>query len=84
MQRLVAVQERISLARNQSFVGQVQQVLVEGYNDGITVGRAYHDAPEIDGLVFIEGEAEVGSLVQAQITGAMVHDLTARFLQGGA
>lgn len=84
MQRLIAAQERISLARNQSFVGQVQQVLVEGYNDGITVGRAYHDAPEIDGLVFIEGKAEVGSLVKAQITGAMVHDLTARFLPGGA
>jgi ribosomal protein S12 methylthiotransferase len=78
--RLMAAQEKISLARNQSFVGQFQQVLVEGYNDGITVGRAYHDAPEIDGLVFIEGEAQVGTLVQTQITGAMVHDLTARLV----
>ncbi len=82
MQRLLAAQERISLARNQSFVGQVQKVLIEGYNDGISVGRAYHDAPEIDGMVFIEGEAEVGDLVQAQITGAMVHDLTARLVPG--
>ena len=81
LQRLVAVQEKISLARNQSFVGQTQQVLIEGYNDGISVGRAYHDAPEIDGMVFVEGEARVGQIIPVQITGAMVHDLTARLIQ---
>jgi ribosomal protein S12 methylthiotransferase len=80
MQRLVKAQEAISLARNQSFVGKKQEVLVEGYNDGISVGRAYHDAPEIDGMVFIEGEAPVGDLVTAQITGAMVHDLVGRLV----
>lgn len=80
LQRLVAAQEKISLARNQSFVGKTQPILIEGYNDGISVGRAYHDAPEIDGLVFIEGKAEVGQIVSAQITGAMVHDLTARLI----
>lgn len=81
LNRLVAAQEKISLARNQSFVGQKQLVLIEGYNDGISVGRAYHDAPEIDGLVFIEGEAQVGDLVQVQITSAMVHDLVGRFVR---
>jgi ribosomal protein S12 methylthiotransferase len=80
LKRLVAAQENISLSRNQSFVGQRQEILIEGYNDGISVGRAYHDAPEIDGMVFIEGEAEVGEIVPAQITGAMVHDLTARLM----
>ena len=81
LQRLVTVQEKISLTRNQSFVGQTQQVLIEGYNDGISVGRAYHDAPEIDGMVFVEGEARVGQIIPVQITGAMVHDLTARLIQ---
>lgn len=80
LQRLVAAQEKISLARNQSYVGKHQDVLIEGYNEGISVGRAYHDAPEIDGMVFVEGEAEVGSIVPVQITGAMVHDLTGRLL----
>jgi ribosomal protein S12 methylthiotransferase len=80
LQRLAAAQEKISLGRNQSFVGKTQPVLVEGYGDGISVGRAYHDAPEIDGLVFVEGEAEVGTIIQVQITGAMVHDLTGRLL----
>lgn len=81
LQRLVAMQENISLARNQSFVGKIQSVLVEGFNDGISVGRAYHDAPEIDGMVFIEGEAPVGEMVPVKITGAMVHDLVGRLVQ---
>ena len=80
MARLMELQESISLARNQSFVGQVQQVLIEGVNEGISVGRAYHDAPEIDGMVFAEGEAPVGEIVPVQITGAMTHDLTGRLV----
>lgn len=80
LMRLAALQENISLARNQSFVGKTQAVLIEGYNDGISVGRAYHDAPEVDGMVFIEGQAEIGEIIDVQITGAMVHDLTARLV----
>ncbi len=80
MARLMGAQEKISLTRNQSFVGQTQDVLIEGYNDGISVGRAYHDAPEIDGMVFVEGEAEVGEIIPVQMTGAMVHDLTGRLV----
>jgi ribosomal protein S12 methylthiotransferase len=80
MARLMDLQQSISLSLNQKLVGQDLQVLVEGYNDGISVGRSYRDAPEIDGLVLIEGQAEVGSLVTARITGAMVHDLTARLI----
>ncbi len=74
--RLAEVQERISLARNQSYVGQIQPVLIEGFDRGIAIGRAPHDAPEIDGLVFVEGEAPVGEIVPVRITGAMTHDLT--------
>jgi hypothetical protein len=42
----------------------------------ISVGRSYRDAPEIDGLVLIEGEAPVGQIVPVRITGAMTYDLT--------
>lgn len=78
LQRLMTLQEKNSLARNQSFVGLTQQILIEGSNDGISVGRAYHDAPEIDGLVFVEGELEIGTMATVQITGAMVHDITGK------
>jgi len=39
------------------------------------VGRSYRDAPEIDGLVLIEGELPVGEMVPVRITGAMEYDL---------
>jgi ribosomal protein S12 methylthiotransferase len=51
--------------------------MVEGYSEGLSVGRSYRDAPEIDGLVLIEGEVPVGEIVPARITGAMVYDLAA-------
>lgn len=76
VERLMLAQQDISLQINQSFVGKKIDVLVEGFDQGITVGRTYRDAPEIDGLAFIDGEAEVGQIVPALIDGAMAHDLT--------
>lgn len=75
-ERLMELQQNISLQVNQSYVGKTLDVLVEGYGDGITVGRSYRDAPEIDGMVFIEGKAEMGEIVPVRITGAMAYDLT--------
>jgi ribosomal protein S12 methylthiotransferase len=80
-ERLMSIQQNISLQVNQSYVGQTLDVLVEGYNDGLTIGRSYRDAPEIDGLVFAEGKAEVGQMVKVKITGAMAYDLTGSLAQ---
>jgi len=52
-------------------------VLIEGRERDISIGRSYRDAPEIDGLVFLEGRAPIGGIVSARITGAMPYDLTA-------
>jgi ribosomal protein S12 methylthiotransferase len=41
----------------------------------ISVGRSYRDAPEIDGLVLVEGAVEPGQMVQVRITGALEYDL---------
>jgi ribosomal protein S12 methylthiotransferase len=75
-QRLMELQQTISLQINQSYVGKILDVLVEGKNDGISIGRSYRDAPEVDGLVLIEGDREVGSIQPVKITGAMAYDLT--------
>jgi len=75
-EQLMELQQGISLQVNQSFVGKTLDVLVEGKDKGISIGRSYRDAPEIDGLVFIEGEAKIGEIVPVRITGAMVYDLT--------
>jgi len=75
-ERLMALQQGISLQKNQSLVGKTLDVLVEGYGDGITLGRTYRDAPEIDGYTIIEGEIPPGELVPVRINGAMAYDLS--------
>jgi len=75
-ERLMELQQSISMQINQSYVGKTLDVLVEGFDNGISVGRSYRDAPEIDGLVFIEGKLEIGQIVPVRITGAMAYDLT--------
>ncbi len=74
--RLMALQQDISLERNQTFVGKTLDVLFEGQGDGLSLGRSYRDAPEIDGLVIVEGDAPVGDLVPVRINGAMTYDLS--------
>jgi ribosomal protein S12 methylthiotransferase len=75
-EHLMELQQGISMQVNQSYVGKTLDVLVEGFDNGISVGRSYRDAPEIDGLVFIEGKLEIGQIVPVRITGAMTYDLT--------
>jgi len=76
LQLLAETQQKISLARNQTLIGRTLPVLVEGVDNNLCVGRSYRDAPEIDGLVIAEGQVQVGEMVNVQVTGAMVHDLT--------
>jgi len=76
LERLMTLQQSIALEKNQAYVGKVLDVLIEGSNDGISVGRSYRDAPEIDGLVIVEGLAPVGEIIPVQISGALTHDLT--------
>ncbi|MCD6577016.1 MAG: 30S ribosomal protein S12 methylthiotransferase RimO [Anaerolineaceae bacterium] len=77
IQNLARVQEEISLKKNQTFIGQDMPIIIEGNGDGISVGRSYRDAPEIDGMVFVQGTIEPGKLVNVHITGALTHDLIA-------
>jgi ribosomal protein S12 methylthiotransferase len=74
--QLMELQAGISLEKNQAFVGSTLDVLVEGQGDGITLGRTYRDAPEIDGMAIIEDELPVGEIVPVRITGAMTYDLS--------
>ncbi len=73
--RLMELQQGISLEINQSFVGETLEVLIEGHSQGVSVGRSYRDAPEIDGYVLVQGEVEVGEMIPVRIEGAMAYDL---------
>ena len=76
--RLMALQQGISLRKNQACVGMTLKVLVEGEGDGVSVGRSYR--PEVDGLVVVDGKLPVGEMADVRITGAMPYDLSATAL----
>lgn len=80
-EHLMSIQQNISLQINQAYVGKNLDILVEGYDNDLTIGRSYRDAPEIDGLVFAEGRAEIGKIVPVKISGALAYDLTGVLIQ---
>jgi ribosomal protein S12 methylthiotransferase len=73
--RLMELQQGISLARNQQMIGRTVDVLIEGAVKGLSVGRSYRDAPEIDGLVLVHEELQAGEMIPVLITEAMEYDL---------
>ena len=77
LKTLMKVQKGISLKNNKRRVGQRMEVLVEGWDRqrGVLKGRIQTQAPEIDGSVFLNGEARPGDWVEARITRALPYDL---------
>lgn len=75
--RFMAAQQAISADILNSWIGRELDVLIDEVDDEGAVGRSYADAPEIDGAVIIEGEAEIaiGDMVRVKITGADEYDL---------
>jgi ribosomal protein S12 methylthiotransferase len=80
------LQQSISAAQNQRWVGRTLDVLIEGtgtVDDGrghkrpILAGRYYRQAPEVDGMVFVKGHpgVEVGQTVPVRITQSTEYDL---------
>ena len=67
-------------------VGADVEVLVDGIDEdtGDALGRTHREAPEIDGVVRLEGApARLGSLVRAKVTGALGPDLVATLIPVG-
>ena len=78
--RFMGVQAKISSAKLARKVGKSLTVLVDGVRDGMAVARSSADAPEIDGVVYIEGAPDLrpGDFRQVSITRAGEHDLWGR------
>lgn len=73
--RLMRLQQPISLRRNQTWVGRTLEAIVEGRNGQYAIARTFRDAPEIDGQLFIKGDLKPGQMVGAKVTRADVYDL---------
>ena len=80
--RLMQLQQEISADRLACKVGKTIQVLVDEVDEEGAIARSAADAPEIDGLVYIEnGHAlKVGEFVNVRVTGSDEHDLHAQII----
>ncbi|MCK8502488.1 30S ribosomal protein S12 methylthiotransferase RimO [Myxococcus faecalis] len=82
---VMAIQKRINREQNKKLVGKRLEVLVEGpapETEHLLVGRHQGQAPEIDGLVYInDGLAYPGELVTVEVTEAHDYDLVARVVE---
>ncbi|MCG7814994.1 30S ribosomal protein S12 methylthiotransferase RimO, partial [Alteromonas sp. MCA-1] len=77
--RFMEVQGEISAARLQARIGNEYQVVIDSVDAEGAVGRTYADAPEVDGLVHLNGVYDVkpGDRVWAEVIHANEHDVWA-------
>lgn len=76
---IMELQQEISLDKNETIVGKIMQVIIEGYSsdDDVYVGRTYRDAPGVDGLVFVNCDYELmsGQIVDVRINEVGPYDM---------
>lgn len=77
--RFMAVQSEISAQRLQDRIGNEYQVVIDSVDSEGAVGRSYAEAPEVDGVIHLNGVYDVkpGQRVWAEIIHADEHDLWA-------
>lgn len=75
--RFMQTQQKISTERLQRRIGSIMQVLIDEVDEEGAIGRTYADAPEIDGLVYLNDEFELkaGDMVSVKIEHADEYDL---------
>ncbi|MDA8240373.1 MAG: 30S ribosomal protein S12 methylthiotransferase RimO [Nitrospiraceae bacterium] len=74
--KLMEIQSAISLAKNKALIGKTCKAIVEEIDGGIAVARLSSQAPEIDGVVFLEEKGlRKGTFVDIRITEAFDYDL---------
>jgi ribosomal protein S12 methylthiotransferase len=76
--KIMSSQQGVARQINQAWQGKIIEVLVEEKQEnGLYIGRSQHDAPEVDGLVYLRAKKElpIGSFVNAKITDTLEYDL---------
>jgi len=75
---LMQMQKDVSEEVNKKFLGKVLDVLIDEKEEGRYLGRTQYDAPEVDGLVYVnssKAELAQGDLIKVKITDTMEYDL---------
>lgn len=79
---LMSMQSLISQELNEELEGRELEVLIENRDEEVpevVAGRSYRDAPEVDGLVYIEndGRSKAGDIVRVKVLAGFVYDIAA-------
>lgn len=79
LDRLMALQEEISLEHNESKVGSTIRVVVDGEDDNYYICRSQFDSPEVDPEVLVKKSRplEIGKMYNVKIVEALPYDLIA-------
>ena len=76
---LMELQQEIAFDLAEDMIGREVLVMIEGKvaDENVYVGRTYKDAPNVDGLIFVESGEELmsGDFARVKITGALEYDL---------
>ena len=76
---LMELQQNIVFDQAEDMIGQEVLVMIEGKvaDENAYVGRTYKDAPNVDGLIFINTDEELmsGDFAKVKVTGALEYDL---------
>lgn len=77
LDKLMALQEEISTEIQESKVGSIQKVIIDGTEGDMYVGRTQYDSPEVDPVVLIKSERQLktGEFYDVKITSAMPFEL---------
>jgi ribosomal protein S12 methylthiotransferase len=80
--RFMQLQQQISAQRLQNKIGHTLKVIIDEVDDEGAIARSMADAPEIDGVVYLNGETTLkpGDIVQVKIDNADEYDLWASIL----
>lgn len=78
--RLMELQSGISAEANERLVGKTVRAIVDEVENGVAIARTCSQAPEIDGVVFVEdSETEKGAFMDVEIKEAYDYDLKGVF-----
>ena len=76
---IMKLQQKIAFEKAKEMTGRSVKVLIEGKlpKEGVFIGRTYMDAPNVDGMIFINSNRELitGDIISAVITGSHEYDL---------
>ena len=77
LDKLMALQEEISTEIQESKIGSIQKVIIDGTEGDMYVGRTQYDSPEVDPVVLIKSERQLktGEFYDVKITSAMPFEL---------